>query len=696
MERYFQISLHALIISGFIAVALTGRLDVASIVLFTAGFIVSFHRVARRRRALLGVRTVFYLSCAYLGIFLFDALHAFIAATIHLVLFLELAKLHQREKNEKDYVYLIILAFLKILAASSLTIDISFVATLFLFLIALASTLMSYDMRRFQAINGVEDRRLAASIGGMSIWAACGIILVGGALFFVIPRADTGYLSQASPPSVLLSGFTENVQLGEIGQVKLNSAVVMRARRILGARYAVLRWRGIALETFDGNGWYKVDRSRTSVARSIEDNYSIHQREHTGDLARYSIFLEPMATNALFGPHRMLTISGNFPVLETDRDESVYVRFRPMQRIQYEVFSEIPNPRNRAALEPDGPIPPEIQSRYLQLPGNLDPRVRQLAQDITSRGSSIREKASLVEAYLKRNYRYTLNLTWKPGPQPVSTFLFEVKAGHCEYFASAMAILLRAAGIPTRMVNGFLMGEYNPVGDDYIIRQSDAHSWVEVYTPQSGWIEFDPTPPDPNRKEPGLTTQLSHYMDAMELFWNSYVLTYDTGSQLQLFRNAQERVETFQDGVQTSSYGWGQRVQQILDRFGQTAKVLMDRAAFWVLIGLTVTGFAVFRYRRPLSTQWRLVKARNGKGAVADDVVAHLFYRAAKLAGGRRYTREPGQTWREWVVALPDPTSQSILARALDIFEKSKYGSMRATSGDFEILEAAIRELRGP
>src|SRR5207302_4337115 len=133
----------------------------------------------------------------------------------------------------------------------------------------------------------------------------------------------------------------------------------------------------------------------------------------------------------------------------------------------------------------------------------------------------------------KREYKYTLELTWDPGDQPISTFLFSAKAGHCEYFASSMAILLRAAGIPTRIVNGFLMGEYNPVGDDYIIRQSDAHSWVEVYVPGHGWMEFDPTPADPNHSEFSLGMQMAHYVDAMELVWNSYVLVYDSSAQLQ-------------------------------------------------------------------------------------------------------------------------------------------------------------------
>src|SRR5262249_6134891 len=158
----------------------------------------------------------------------------------------------------------------------------------------------------------------------------------------------------------------------------------------------------------------------------------------------------------------------------------------------------------------------------------------------------------------------------------------------------------------TRIVNGFLMGEYNPVGDDYIVRQSDAHSWVEVYIPGSGWTEFDPTPPDPNQKEPGLTTQLAHYVDAMQLFWNAYVLPYDTGSQMQLFRSAQERVENFQEDVQNGSFGWQVRVQRISDRFARAASLVLERVWFWIAILTVVSGTIVFRNRRHLQTQWQI------------------------------------------------------------------------------------------
>src|SRR5436190_3942869 len=159
MHRFFQISCHALMISAFFALALTGRLDSPSIVLFTIGLAVSCYRNIKGMQPPVSAKGAFLLSCAYILFFFFDATmlsRSFIPASIHLVLFLQLAKVFQ-EKTDRDYLYLIILSFLQVLAASSLTIDMSFVATLFLFVIALISTLMSFDMWR-----SGHDRALVA------------------------------------------------------------------------------------------------------------------------------------------------------------------------------------------------------------------------------------------------------------------------------------------------------------------------------------------------------------------------------------------------------------------------------------------------------------------------------------------------------------------------------------------------------
>jgi protein-glutamine gamma-glutamyltransferase len=697
MKRYFELSVHALIGTAFFALALTGRLDALSIVVFVPVFLVSLYRTHNAQPPLLTARGAFYLSCAYILVFLFDfsALSGtLIGATVHMVLFLELAKLHQ-EKADKDYLYLIILSFMKILAASSLTVDMSFVITLLLFLIAFVSTLMSFDMHRSQRRSPqVESRDTAKALGGMSVWATIWIIAIGCVLFFVIPRVGTGYFTRAASSPLLLSGFNDNVKLGQIGQLKLSSAVVMHAKRLAGTPFAVLKWRGVVLDTFDGSDWRKKNRAR-SMVNANNSRYVFGNLSTGREIASYEVLLEPLATTAIFGHYQVREISGRLiPGLDVDDAGAIFARFQQSRRLQYEVRSEMPK---RLTAEdnvdyPDG-IPPEIQLTYLQLPEDLDPRIRDLANQITAEAKSPLEKAVKIEAYLKRHYKYTLTLSWNPGSRPLSAFLFEAKSGHCEYFASAMAVLLRAAGVPTRIVNGFLMGEYNPVGDAYIVRQSDAHSWVEVYLPVNGWREFDATPAE-GLRESTLMAQLGHYADAIGLFWNSYILTYDTESQSMLFRNAQETVQWIQKSVQTRTEAWAESAQGLGDRISAMIRSTVDSGRIWIYAVGGLAGFVIYRSRHDFWNRWQLFKARNAAGSVDGKVVAALFYRAVRLAESEGPYRGKSQTWREWIVSVPHEQRRSILTRAVEVFEKSRYGRQATSEVDVAVLRQAVNDLR--
>jgi hypothetical protein len=143
------------------------------------------------------------------------------------------------------------------------------------------------------------------------------------------------------------------------------------------------------------------------------------------------------------------------------------------------------------------------------------------------------DEARAIESHLRDNYQYSLDLK-AGGPDPLSDFLFHVRSGHCEYFSTAMAVMLRTRGIASRVVNGFLPGEYNEASSAYTVRQSDAHSWVEVYFPQTNsWVTFDPTPPAGRtaRVRTGLAAQLSKYGEALELMWFQYVVGYDKQEQ---------------------------------------------------------------------------------------------------------------------------------------------------------------------
>src|SRR5215467_7020992 len=179
MKRYFQLSCHVLMITAFFALAFTGRLDAPAILIFSVGLAISVIRTIKGLPPPLSARGAFLLSCAYILFFLVDSAavsRSFIPASIHLVLFLQLVKVYQ-EKTDKDYFYLIVLSFLQILAASSLTIDMSFVATLFLFLVALISTLMSFDMYRSERKTTAQSQQVIMPLSGMSLWATVCILL---------------------------------------------------------------------------------------------------------------------------------------------------------------------------------------------------------------------------------------------------------------------------------------------------------------------------------------------------------------------------------------------------------------------------------------------------------------------------------------------------------------------------------------
>ena len=140
--------------------------------------------------------------------------------------------------------------------------------------------------------------------------------------------------------------------------------------------------------------------------------------------------------------------------------------------------------------------------------------------------------------YLATSYGYTLQLPAVTPKDPVASFLFERKSGHCEYFASSMVIMLRALGIPSRIVNGFRGGEYNHVTGSYIVRARDAHSWVEAYFQGYGWYTFDPTPSSASGS--GSWNRVYLYVDAMREFWHDWVVNYDTRHQNVLSVGPQE------------------------------------------------------------------------------------------------------------------------------------------------------------
>src|SRR5207237_3973851 len=320
----------------------------------------------------------------------------------------------------------------------------------------------------------------------------------------------------------------------------------VRVEKANGAPRTGLRWRGVALDTFTGVAWKK-----SAVAASFEDEkdergfFKFGTTEDLGRLTAQTFYLEPVDTPVLFGAPRILAVQGQLPFVRVDSEGSIQTRPHDQEKVVYKVYSDTATP-GAMVLRSDQLDYLVPAARYLQLPANLDPRIPVLAKNVTAQAGARTgyDEARAIESHLRDSYQYSLDLK-AGGPDPLSDFLFHVRSGHCEYFSTAMAVMLRTRGIASRVVNGFLPGEYNQAAGAYTVRRSDAHSWVEVYFPQTNsWVTFDPTPSAgrTSHERTGLAGILSKYSEAMELVWFQYVVAYDKQEQRSLVSSIRQQL----------------------------------------------------------------------------------------------------------------------------------------------------------
>jgi transglutaminase-like putative cysteine protease len=561
----FLVLIQLLTVVGFGMLAAAGQISAPIGILFLALSVPLFHPRFRLRFQLahwLGnLLTWIYVPVFVLDIFLFSG--SFVPATLHLILFVQLVKSYQPLKQDRDHVYLLILSFLQVLAASSLTIDVSFLILFGVYLLVCLTALMLFEMRRATQRTGSQDlrcpeakpfqiragdldlltkkesRQTAKGLALVSVGSLLAVGVLGTGIFFAIPRFGSGYFHRAARSSSL-SGFSDSIRLGGIGTIQLDPAVVMRVR-VKGdpALLKKAKWRGVTLDYFDGRGWLKRARG-APVNYDLGRDFRIRESAGSGGAVDYQVWLEPNASNYIFAVAHALNFKGQLTPLSWDTaDDTFTARAHPSRRLTYDAMSSLIQPGG-SVQEAD--LPPAERQSYLQLPA-IDSRVFDLAFRIGAGAGNNLERAGRVERYLQTNYFYSLDQGQLENPQPLTTFLLQTRRGHCEYFASSMVVLLRALKVPARIVNGFQAGEYNEIGQNYVIRGRDAHSWVEVWIQGTGWIPFDPTPAS---TEPLVRSHLSmvlgNYLDAFELFWAEWVVGYDDVIQVSLFRDLQDKV----------------------------------------------------------------------------------------------------------------------------------------------------------
>lgn len=752
MESYFRTTSYALVTTAFLAIALTGSLDGVSIVLYSMAVVVCFYRDVRGAKRL-RLREWMWraLAIAYVPFVFIDGalISNRVLALVHMTLFVSAAKLFQ-DKRDRDWVFLYLIAFFQMLLAAGLTFNATFVASLATFLFFFISTLAAFEIRRARReVSHLEEETVtplkqpqqvkyrakedsARATKGNRVRYLLGasfaqIVIVAALtlpLFFLIPRLGGGGVAGGFGEGDAITGFSDRVELGQVAKIKKSTRVVMRVRLDRKPpRY--LRWRGIALENYDGRAWSLLrnpDRRQTfnQDRRSSEnsDADAGFNRNHLLDRGPADIqstveqmfVLEPLSTDTLFAAQRVFRLRGPLASIFKDKSTGALSSLGFKGRTAYIVSSDVSVPAEQL-LRLDSPAssPETIRHVYLQQPSKLDARVSQLAHDITRNAPTPYDKARAIENYLKTEFIYTLDLK-QTGEDPLADFLFETREGHCEYFATAMAIMLRTIGIPARIVNGFQMGEYNNLNDMYTVRESDAHSWVEAYFPRTeSWIEFDPTPSAGinDYSQGGLLARLRKYADAMEVFWLDYIVTLDSDEQASIMVDLQHRLLSVKDRLlayYSSAKLWTRKMlsRLIIDRHWSMGELLMlgsgvallalSFVSLYVVIayrkrrGLPPTGYGPWWHRLFILPLWRRRLARRDYRQSAV-----LFYEQmlaiAKRAG---LVKQPYQTPVEFALA----SGLSPIREITTLYNRVRFGGAQLDEHETRRVSELLGELK--
>ena len=437
-------------------------------------------------------------------------------------------------RPRKSEFLLVALALFQMILASNLTDSVLFPPLLVVFLLATVWTLLLHTLQveALEAGDPLAASRVATpGLLRTTLLASTLSILLALVFFMVLPRMRPGVVRGGGLGLELaVSGFSEQIELGDLGRIRMDPRAVLRVETLAGTAPAEGDgyWRGLAFDRFDGRRWSVTSGDRRSLVGSPEFGLDLDPGQGPGELLQ-RIVREPVAAGVLFAHGHPRQLSGSIARVERDGNGGLYAPSQQEQRVSYTVATG-----QADRVEPAAP------ARYLQLP-ELAPWVRELAARIADGAASDAEKAARLERYLRENGRYSDTPPELDAVEaPVEAFLAQGLAGHCEYFASAMVVLARASGLPARLVNGFAGGRVNRIGGFVTLSRADAHAWVEVQLPERGWVRFDPTPPDLRRADAagGWRASADEVASALELWWFQRVVDFDRTDQARALRAA--------------------------------------------------------------------------------------------------------------------------------------------------------------
>ena len=680
VERFFQFSLLGLVASGFLALAGSHYLDRPTLALTFVALVLRGLIVAGWLRLEIPPRLISIAALGYVLFYPFDFYvlsHDFLTATVHGVCFLAAVKILTAENN-RDYLYTGIVAFIELIGAAILSFQAGFFAWLALYILFSIAAFTSAEIRR-----GLERSEQTVSPPGARVgWrlalvactATAGILIITAGLFLIVPRTARA-AALLFPNAPHLTGFSNVVDLGAFGEISKDTHPVMHVLSYSRPLPANLKWRGTALSRFDGKRWSEppIAGSDVPIVHGTTEVASQSQRSRRdGRRLLYRVDVSNSDTGTLFIAGVPEYINVTTPRLVRTAEDSFRVLPVTGDELSYEVSAHSGPPL-------PAPLADAERKRYLDLPP-VDTRIWALARRWAGDGSPF-DRALKIQQRLRQDFQYSLETANQPLRDPLANFLFVTRRGYCEYFASAMAVMLRTVGIPSRVATGFQSGYFNDVSGLYVVRASDAHAWVEGWIDGRGWVTFDPTPSAPPQRM-GLLARMNVYFDAMDTLWQQWVMAYDLGHQAALAARFETMLRGWNQSRLNSDPAWKTVWLQTLRLWGA-----------WVLALGLIGGIAIFALPR-LWREWRKKAgirriARSG-GSTGD--ASRLYAHMLELMARRGFEKPAWFTPLEFAYHLPAGEMER-MTQFTALYNASRFGE--DASGTARMAEM-LQELDSP
>jgi transglutaminase-like putative cysteine protease len=538
----------------------------------------------------------------------------------------------------------------------------------------------------------LRSRRVVGrSFLGATCLLSVPIFVFTAALFVLFPRVGLSLLLLNHPRSGRMVGFSDHVDLGEHGMLRSDPSIALRfdvadlpdpppAR-------LTLRLRGTAFDAYDGRAWARTHNERLPAFHG-SDVYPIYRYPDPVRDRKITFDLEPIDPPVIFLPPRTvgLRIKTQNQALLSDpltvfRGPESELRYggSDARGLHYEAYIATDQEGLGESLTSERP-------RYLALPAALPARISELAHKWADPESTPTLKARAIEDHLRKDYRYDTNSPSGGKPQPLDHFLFESRRGHCEFFSTAMAVMLRDVGIPSRNVTGFVGGTYNRFGHYYAVREGDAHSWVEAYIdegPHPSWQTFDPTPAagaQPLEETTGTWVYLRDLVEALSQRWNRYVIGYDLRTQVRLFEDMSRRYEKLRasTGMNTGS----------LDKVTRAPVVAAG------VLGVFAVGYLLWKRRRAtVPREVKPLKERVDRNLETATSLYRALEGALSANGLTRPASLPPLRHAEDLRARHHPLADEVVALT-NVYLEVRFGGEALTDTAKRDYERRVREIR--